>query len=106
MVTGEDGTHPLSILEVGCGTGLFTERLAELLRETRITATDAFRAMIEQARPRLSRFTNVRLAQYDAEEEFLSEERFDAVCGCDIIHHIDDPVKAMMSWRKVTRPGG
>ncbi len=95
-----------SILEVGCGTGLLTARLAELLPQAMITATDALPAMIEQARLRLARFANVRLAQYDAEEELPTGQRFDVVCGCDIIHHIDDPVRGMRHWLKAMNPGG
>lgn len=106
MIAPEGRACPPSIIEVGCGTGLFTERLAELLPGATITATDAFPAMIEEARPRLARFANVRLAQYDAEEEPSPGQRFDAVCGCDIIHHIDDPVKAMRNWLRVMKPGG
>jgi len=95
-----------SIIEVGCGTGLFTEHMAQILPGATITATDAFPAMLEQARPRLQRFKNVRLQLYDAEKDLESAERFDAVIGCDIIHHIDEPVRAMMAWRTVVGPGG
>ena len=95
-----------SIIEVGCGTGLFTEHIAQLLPSATITATDAFPAMLEQARPRLERYGNIRLQQYDAEESLKSAEGFDAVIGCDIIHHIDEPVKAMAAWRNAVRPGG
>jgi 2-polyprenyl-3-methyl-5-hydroxy-6-metoxy-1,4-benzoquinol methylase len=106
MIAPQGGACSPSIIEVGCGTGLFTARLAELLPGATITATDAFPAMIEEAKPRLARFTNVRLAQYDAEEELSADQRFDAVCGCDIIHHIDEPVKAMRNWLNVMKPGG
>jgi 2-polyprenyl-3-methyl-5-hydroxy-6-metoxy-1,4-benzoquinol methylase len=95
-----------TILEVGCGTGLFTEHIAQLLPNAIITATDAFPAMLDLARPRLDRYRNVRLQQYDAEENLGSAEGFDAVIGCDIIHHIDEPVKAMMAWRLAVRSGG
>src|SRR5438477_241485 len=61
-----------SIIEVGCGTGLFTEHIAQLLPDATITATDAFPAMLEQARARLQRFKNVCLQQYDAEEDAKS----------------------------------
>jgi len=106
MIGRAGGARPPSVIEIGCGTGLFTERLAELLPAATIMATDAFPAMIEKAGPRLARFANVRLAQYDAEEELSADQRFDAVCGCDIIHHIDDPVKAMRAWLQVMKPGG
>ena len=95
-----------SIIEVGCGTGLFTEHIAHLLPGATITATDAFSAMLELAQPRLQRFRNVRVKQYDAEEVVRSTELFDAVIGCDIIHHIDEPVRAMTAWRMAVRSGG
>jgi 2-polyprenyl-3-methyl-5-hydroxy-6-metoxy-1,4-benzoquinol methylase len=95
-----------TIMEVGCGTGLFTEHIAQLLPGATITATDAFPAMLEHARLRLQRFSNVRFHQYDAEQNVKSAKSFDAVIGCDIIHHIDHPVRAMMAWRTAVHPGG
>ncbi|MFX3623904.1 MAG: malonyl-ACP O-methyltransferase BioC [Ectobacillus sp.] len=43
---------PASILELGCGTGYVTERLAGLFPEATITAVDFAPAMIEKARKR------------------------------------------------------
>ncbi len=40
---------PKSLLEVGCGTGILTRRLAHRLPETQITAIDASPAMIQIA---------------------------------------------------------
>jgi 2-polyprenyl-3-methyl-5-hydroxy-6-metoxy-1,4-benzoquinol methylase len=94
-----------SILEVGCGTGLFTERIARLLPDASITATDAFPAMLDIARQRLARYENVRLAQYDAEAPPAFAEKFDVVCGMDIIHHLDDPVLALKNWVAAVKPG-
>ena len=94
-----------TILEVGCGTGLFTDRLAEVLPNASITASDAYPAMLQFARDRVGHRSNVRLLQYDAEEVLSVDERFDIVCGVDIIHHLDNPVKAMTNWLKCAKHG-
>jgi 2-polyprenyl-3-methyl-5-hydroxy-6-metoxy-1,4-benzoquinol methylase len=105
-LTASPETFGQSILEVGCGTGLFTEHLAERLPSAAITASDAFQAMLDRARPRLARFPNTKLQQYDAQALLGARQRYDVVCGCDIIHHLDDPVRAMRNWGKAMNPGG
>jgi SAM-dependent methyltransferase len=97
---------PISILEVGCGTGLFTTLLATRFPNAHITATDAFAPMIEIAKQRLAAFPNVQLQHYDAEATGSFAERFDVVCGVDLIHHLNDPVAGLRSWRQVAAPGG
>lgn len=97
---------PVSVLEVGCGTGLFTKRLAERFPHARITATDAFIPMLAIAKERLSRYPNITLAQYDAETVGNFTDRFDIVCGVDLIHHLPDPVAGLRSWRELAAPAG
>jgi 2-polyprenyl-3-methyl-5-hydroxy-6-metoxy-1,4-benzoquinol methylase len=95
-----------SVLEVGCGTGLFTQLLAERFPDARITATDAFAPMLERAEHRLSGFSNVTLAQYDAQTAGRFDRRFDIVCGVDLIHHLTDPVAGLQHWRELIGPAG
>lgn len=45
---------PITILEIGCGTGALTEKLAELFPEASITALDLSPAMLEAAKQRLA----------------------------------------------------
>lgn len=45
---------PINILEIGCGTGALTEKLAELFPEAAITALDLAPAMLESAKQRLA----------------------------------------------------
>jgi SAM-dependent methyltransferase len=93
------------ILEVGCGTGLFTRLLAERFPDAAITATDAFAPMLVHARARLASHPNVTLREYDAEQPVPFDDRFDVVCGVDIIHHLNDPIAALEHWRRAAGPG-
>jgi SAM-dependent methyltransferase len=97
-----------SVLEVGCGSGLFTGALARAMPASRITATDAFEPVLERARRRLDD-ARIRFLSFDAESNVGPEELggpFDAVCGVDIVHHLERPVEALASWRRLVRPGG
>ena len=94
------------ILEIGCGTGLFTASLASRLTGATVLATDAFQPMLDLAAKRLARLKNVSLVKQDASEPIQLDSKVDIVCGVDVIHHIEFPEKAMAEWRKVTRPGG
>jgi SAM-dependent methyltransferase len=94
------------ILEVGCGTGLFTKLLAGYFPRARITASDAFAPMLDIARERLSALSNIALVQYDAETAGPFAEPFDFLCGVDLIHHLNRPVQAMQCWRKIVKPSG
>lgn len=98
--------RPFRLLEVGCGTGIFTRLLAERFPEGSITATDAFPPMLEIARGRLAGLPNVQVSQYDAESGGRLPDTFDIVCGIDLIHHLTDPVAGLRGWRALTAPGG
>lgn len=99
------GPH-LRILEIGCGTGLFTSLLARQFPEALIVATDAFAPMLEIARGRLSGDSNVRLVEYDAETKGSFSETFDVICGVDVIHHLNDPVAGLLHWRTLATGAG
>jgi ubiquinone/menaquinone biosynthesis C-methylase UbiE len=93
-----------SILEVGAGSGLMTWFAVRQLDFARYTLLDLSSAMLDRARERLP---DARLAfiAADAMSTELDGDAYDAVLGCDIIHHLDDPVGALHEWYRVARPG-
>ncbi len=97
-------TGDLKILEVGCGSGCFTDALAERLPSSRILATDGHEPMLESAAARV-KHSNVSFKLYDCQGEFKGET-FDVVCGVDVLHHLEDPTSALAHWRGVIREGG
>ena len=97
---------PQSILEIGCGTGLFTEQLARQFPAAVIVTTDAYEPMLAIANRRLAQFANVRLGVYDAQTHGSFTQKFEIICGVDLIHHLDNPVAALSNWRALASPGG
>lgn len=89
------------LLEIGCGTGLFTELIRRATGAT-IVGTDISPELIEEARRRLPEVT----FQVDnALHLSFPDGAFDAVYGSSILHHLEiDP--ALGEIRRVLRPGG
>ncbi len=90
------------ILEVGCGRGEYTRRLARL--GCRITAIDITPVLIESARREIPE-PNVRFEVQDAMNPDYPEKSFDIIFGKSILHHLDYR-RALASYRGLLVPGG
>ncbi|MDD5439543.1 MAG: methyltransferase domain-containing protein, partial [Candidatus Omnitrophica bacterium] len=73
-----------SILEIGCGTGLYTRLLKEKFRSSRITAMDISESMVRYARENVGG-GNIAFTVGDAEEMPL-EESYDLVTSNAAVH--------------------
>src|SRR3989338_11209654 len=74
------------ILEVGCGTGLFTEKLAKT--GAAITALDISPDLLNLAKNRI-KTENIIFVLGDLENLEFADNSFDAVVGVSILHHIN-----------------
>lgn len=75
------------VLEIGCGTGLLTEYLAETRAD--IIATDIFPEFIElNLNKNKNHNVTFKVANAETLEEF-SEQNFDVICGLSVLHHLD-----------------
>lgn len=90
------------ILEVGCGHGLFTERLVQL--ESKIFPFDLCFALIQEANKRKG---NNRVVNSVASAHQLpyKNDSFDYVIGNAILHHLDVPI-SLREYYRVLKPGG
>jgi len=90
-------------LEIGCGTGLFLERVARSGAE--IHGMDLSAELLATARARSGAFANVSLHMGDAHRMPHPDACFDAVYGSSVLHHLDlAPV--LREAHRVLRPGG
>ena len=93
----------MNVLELACGTGLVTRRVAK--RCKKYTATDFANKMLEKAK-RIKGTEHVRFEQADATALVYSDNSFDAVIIANALHIMPDPVKALQNIKRVLKPGG
>jgi ubiquinone/menaquinone biosynthesis C-methylase UbiE len=93
----------MSILDLGCGPGHFSGRLAEWLPRARITALDSNPAMLDAAR---SEYGSVEFVKGSADATRLSGEAFDFVIARFLFQHLPDPVAVAKEALRILRPGG
>ena len=103
------GLSACKALEVGCGTGLLTQKVAEILPNITILATDGYQTMLNIAQKRLAKYRNIVCGLYDVSLPPPTQSiynQIDIVFGADIIHHIERPVNALANWKKIVKKNG
>ena len=88
------------VLDLGCGTGELTAKIAELGAE--VVALDMDSEMIRRAR---ERYPRLRFEQADA-HSFAVGERFDAVFSNAALHWMPRPAEVIGRVWAALRPGG
>jgi ubiquinone/menaquinone biosynthesis C-methylase UbiE len=92
-------------LEVGCGTGAFTEVLQQAADAIEIVAIDTAAAHVAQAKSRI-KGENVRFEVADACSMSFEDTRFDVAVSALVLNFIPDRAKAVAEMRRVVRRGG
>ena len=87
------------VLEVGCGTGLVLQRIAQFAR--RAEGVDLSERMLDRAR---ARGLGVRKA--DATALPFDDASFDVTCALKVLPHVEQVQKALGEMARVTRRGG
>ena len=93
-----------SILDLGCGTGRFTEDLAVCF-DAEVVGIDPSKKMLAQARPK-QRDPRIRYALGRAEALPLPDNSIDLIFMSMVFHHFDDPKLAARECRRVLRDAG
>jgi SAM-dependent methyltransferase len=92
-----------AVLELGCGTGEFSRRLAR--RARRVVAVDLSPEMIRVARARSASFPNIDFVVGDMTALPMAGARFDCVASLNTLHHVDSRL-ALRSMRDALRADG
>jgi ubiquinone/menaquinone biosynthesis C-methylase UbiE len=92
-----------AVLELGCGTGEFSRRLALLARK--VVALDVSAEMIRVARSRSARRQNIEYVVADMTTLPLQRGGFDCVVSLNTLHHVDT-AQALRVMRGALCPGG
>jgi ubiquinone/menaquinone biosynthesis C-methylase UbiE len=93
-------------LDVGCGTGLVANGLAEAVGpEGQVFGLDVSEGMLSLARARAAANTTFHRATADPHLPFR-DRTFDLVTFCDSLAYLTDPAGAVEEARRVLRRGG
>jgi ubiquinone/menaquinone biosynthesis C-methylase UbiE len=99
------------VLELGCGTGNLTLRLAMRLPDAELTVVDASPEMVETTRlrlqaraPAVEERATFLVARFEDVE--LPAAGFDLVTSAIALHHVADKAPLYRRMREVLRPGG
>jgi len=97
----------MRVLDIATGTGLSAEAALAAVGPTgHVTAADISPAMVAKARERLGDAPNVALSVEDGMALPFPDKSFDAVfCNLGLMF-FPDPVRGLMEFRRVLRPGG
>jgi ubiquinone/menaquinone biosynthesis C-methylase UbiE len=94
-----------TVLDVGCGTGLYSIRLSEAGAD--VTAVDISSKMIEIAHTKAQdRGQYIWYDQADMAQLPYANQTFDAVVSITALEFASDPLQALMEMARVLRPGG
>jgi len=96
------GNSKSLVLEVGCGTGLFTKELAKT--DNRIVAIDISEALIARAKERVHA-SNVEFVVGNAYETKFEPDTFDFIVGSSSLHHLEVDL-ALKEFARILKPGG
>ncbi|PXV60046.1 tRNA (cmo5U34)-methyltransferase [Dysgonomonas alginatilytica] len=80
------------ILDLGAGTGLFSQFVLQKFPDAKITLVDISEKMLDIARKRFSSNENISIIQADF-TTFKGEKQYDAVISSLAIHHLEDNAK-------------
>jgi ubiquinone/menaquinone biosynthesis C-methylase UbiE len=91
------------VLDLGCGTGLLTRRLASDHPEVEVVGCDFSAGMLAQARRRTP---TLRVVRATASALPLRDGVFDAVVSTEAFHWFPDQPRALAECFRVLAPGG
>ena len=92
------------VLECACGTGLLSTVIAEKCRQ--LTATDFAPKMLKRAEKNCADYQNVQFRQADILSLDFPDGSFDKVVAGNVIHLLDEPMKALNELDRVCKSGG
>lgn len=92
-------------IDIGCGTGVFTEELIKRCSPTAVSAIDPSPDQLAFARTR----PGLEVAEFrvgDAQDLPFADDSFDVAVMALVVHFVPDPAKAIAEMARVVRPGG
>ncbi len=94
------------VLEVGCGTGVLSRRLAEWPQVGSVIGVDAAPSLLTRARELAAGLANIAFQEGDARSLPFENEAFDVVVFDSTLSHVPQPERAIAEAFRVLQPSG
>jgi ubiquinone/menaquinone biosynthesis C-methylase UbiE len=94
------------VLDVGCGTGVLTRRLARRPDVASVVGVDVAPSLLDRARALCSALPNVTFEQGDATALPFADASYDVVVLDSTLSHVADAERAIGEAARVLRPNG
>ena len=92
------------VLECACGTGMLTSVMAE--RGAVLTATDFSKKMLKKAEKNCAAYPGIEFRFADITALDFPDGSFDKAVAGNVLHLLDEPLKALSELDRVVREGG
>jgi SAM-dependent methyltransferase len=92
------------VLDVGCGSGLYSEELAK--RGAEVIGFDGSAKLIEHAKKRVGSLADLRVHDLRHPLYWLGDDSIDDAVMALVLHHLEEPVAALREVHRVLRLGG
>lgn len=88
-------------IDIGCGDGALTEKIAEILEPSEVYGIDLDRAALLKASRR-----GIIVAKCDASSLPFKDESFDVATALELLEHLNDPLKALKEAFRILKAEG
>lgn len=103
-IVANEITKDDDVLECACGTGMLTKVVAP--KCSSIIATDFSSKMLKRTKKKCKKFNNVKCLNANIMKLEFDDNSFDVVIAANVIHLLDDPVKAINELDRVCKNNG
>lgn len=96
----------MSVLDIGCGTGLVSNLFAVHRPNCQFTSVD-FSDSIDYAE-KFARANNIKNIEWVKKDflEFETNKQYDLIICCGVLHHIPEYKRALAKMKEFLKPGG
>jgi ABC-2 type transport system ATP-binding protein len=92
------------VAEFGCGTGYFTQTIAP--KATHVTATDLSDELLKVTKTRFKNHPGITTQKENCMQTSFPAQHFDTVFMANVIHVIEDPLRALQESHRILKDGG
>lgn len=94
------------ILEIGAGTGFFTQYLLEMYPDRNLLISDLSDEMVRFCREKFGSSGSVEFTVLDAENDVLQEKKYALITGSYVAQWFKHPSKSLSKIASYLKPGG